>query len=348
MEAAALIHSTTPANAEKALREELTHLGLEWRVFKDYMPDWVDTAFDSRAGVLQLKTFLSRNVGLDIADNGQLIGCELPVARFKTTRGTTHDQVIAARCVATACARLVGKMTLSPWMGMPNDPAEFRRMVLAASENGWPDLSSMLTVLWSLGIPVLYMPSLPASGRKMEGMACFVSGRPVIVLTKKVPHPDWLLFLLGHEAGHIAEGHLPMAEGEAIVDDTVDYTDDENDGGDQQEREANRYSTRTLGEGGQEVHFKKLMRADLLAGVALTYARQKSMNPGYVVLNAVHNSPIDGKKPYGLGQAALKALPDFQHGRTTDEICKDALNAHVDPEFLRDDSLEFLEKLGVL
>lgn len=345
MEATALIHQTTPATAERALRDELTHLGLEWRTFKDYMPDWVDTAFDSRAGVLQLKTFLSRNVGFDIADNGQLINCQLPAARFKTRQGTNHDQVTAARCVATACARLVGKMTLSPWSGMPDDPAEFRRMVIATSENGWPDLRSLLTVLWSLGIPVLYMPSLPTGGRKMEGMACFVSGRPVIILTKKVPHPDWLLFLLGHEAGHVAKGHLPMQEGEAIVDDTVGF---ENDDIDQQEREANRFSTQTLGDNGQEVHFTKLVRAQRLADVALEYARRKSMNPGYVVLNAVHNSPINGKKPYGLGQAALKVLPDFQHGKTTDELCKDALHAHVDPDMLRDDSLEFLEKLGVL
>nr|WP_299497789.1 ImmA/IrrE family metallo-endopeptidase [uncultured Rhizobium sp.] len=306
------------------------------------MPDWIDTAFESRVGILQLKTFLSKNIGLDILDNGELASRQLPVALFKTSQGTDRDQVTAARSIATACARLVAKMTLPEWGGMPNDPAEFREMVVRHSGYGWPDLQSMLKVLWSLGIPVLYLPSLPALGRKMEGMVTFVAGRPVIILTKRAFHPDLMLFLLGHEAGHIAKGHLPMRDGEAIVDDTVGV---ENEGIDQQEVEANAFST---GIQGDEVNLKQLMRAYELAEAALDHAKKTAMNPGYVILNAIHNTPVGGKRPFALAMAALKQLPDFNEGKSTDVICKEAVHAHIDTERLRDDSIDFLEKLGVL
>ncbi|EHS53020.1 hypothetical protein PDO_4482 [Rhizobium sp. PDO1-076] len=177
----------------------------------------------------------------------------------------------------------------------------------------------------------------------MEGMVTFVAGRPVIILTKRVPHPDWLLFVLAHELGHIAKGHLPEHDGEAIVDDTVDV-----DGGgrDQQEEEANGYSTHVLAPGGKEVRLgQPLPRAPELAEIALAYARAHGMSPGYVILNAVHNSLVGGKKPYGLGQAALKALPAES---TAAETCRLALQKHIDVDALRDDSIEYLEKLSLL
>ena len=179
----------------------------------------------------------------------------------------------------------------------------------------------------------------------MEGMVTFVSGRPVVILTKKVPHPDWLLFVLAHEIGHLAKCHLPEDEGQAIVDDTVEVK--AGDDRDQQEEEANRFATHLLAPKGKEVTIgKRLPVAAEFAALAQKYGRETGIAPGYVILNAVHNSLINGKKPYALGQAALKLIPSDD--KSAADFCKVALRANVDEYALRDDSVEFLEKLDLL
>lgn len=348
MEAAALIPATSQTNKiPQSFRNELKSLGLEWAKLKEVLPDWADTAFESRSGVLELKTFLARNIGLNVSASGELASKSLPTVRFKTTKGTTHDQVTTARSLVTACARLIAKVTIPQWKGMPADAASFRKTVLEKSSRGWADLPAMLEACWSYGIVVLYLPELPIKGRKMEAMATFVSGHPVVIITKKVQHhPDWMLFLLGHEIGHIAKGHFPMIDGEGIVDDSVDV---ENTGNDLEEAEANTYSAHVLAPEGRQVYLGSLKVAPHFAQLAYQHALGHGMSPGYVVLNACHNTRApDGKKPFPLGQAALKHLPNYLGGKSAAEICRTALRANTNVDVLRDDSVEFLEKLGIL
>jgi hypothetical protein len=310
------------------------------------LPDWIETAFDSKSGMVELKTFLSRNTGLQITSDGHLAPKDLPAACFKTNAATSVEQVTAARSMATACARLVAKATKIPYTRLPDAADAFREQVLRQNSKPWIDLSMLLSACWAHGVPVLFLPSLPVQGRKMEGMVTYVSDRPVIILTKKVPHPDWLLFILAHEIGHLAKGHLPEDEGQAIVDDTVEVkTGDDRD---QQEREANGFATHLLAPGGKEVTIgRRLPVAARFAALAQKYGHDNGMAPGYVILNAVHNSLINGRKPYALGQAALKLLPP-DGGPSAAEFCKIALRDNIDIDLLRDDSIEFLEKLELL
>jgi hypothetical protein len=74
-------------------------------------------------------------------------------------------------------------------------------------------------------------------------MVTFVGGRPVVILTKKDEHPDWMLFILAHELGHLANRHLTEVDGQAIVDEAVNKDDSISD---MQEREANGYALQLL------------------------------------------------------------------------------------------------------
>jgi hypothetical protein len=349
MEAAALspiVNNPAKRERERELRTELADVGVEWRSLKPVLPDWIDSAFDSRSGLVELKTFLSRNAGFQLTPDGHLTNNSLPAACFKTNVATTVDQVTAARSMATACARLVAKATKPPYTCLPNEADALRHKIMKHGDKSWIDLPMLLSACWAHGIPVLYVPSLPVQGRKMEGMVTFVSGRPVIILTKKVHHPDWLLFVLAHEIGHLAKRHLPEDEGQAIVDDTVEIK--AGDDRDQQEEEANRFATHLLAPGGKEVTIgKRLPVAAEFAAVAQKYGQENGMAPGYVILNAVHNSSINGKKPYALGQAALKLISSDEDKSAT-AFCKEALRDNIDEYALRDDSVEFLEKLHLL
>lgn len=309
------------------------------------MPEWVDTAFQSKSGVLELKAFLVKNAGVRFLPDGQIVPKQLPDACFKTNSVTTVDQVVAARGIVTACAAQIVKGVETQYQKLPPNPAELRLALLRREGVDCVDFPRLLEACWEHGVPVLYLPALPIVGRKMDGMVTYVNGRPVIILTKKVPHPDWLLFVLAHEMGHLACGHLPEAEGHAIVDDTVDV-----DGGnerDQQENEANQFATRLLADGGREVTLGRLPNAERLARLAEEYGREHAMAPGYVILNAVHNTRVQGKKPYALGQAALKVLKSSDT-RDVAMLCRDQLKKNVNIDFLRDDSVYFLEKMNLL
>lgn len=329
---------------ERELSAELASVGLNWRELKKVLPDWADVAFDSASGLLELKTFLARSLGLQLNTQGALRSKELPVARFKTSAATSIDQVQAARSFATAAARLVARAARHPYVELPSEAALLRAEILASSASGWIDLRALLTACWSRGVPVLHMPSLPVTGRKMDGMVTFAAGRPVIIITKKAPHPDWLLFVLAHEIGHIAKGHLPLSEGEAIVDDFVEISASASI--DVQEREANAFATNLLAPNGMEVKLGlRLPTAAKLALQAKAYGKEHSISPGYVVLNAVHNSAVNGQKPFALGQAALKHITGQG---TAPELCKAMLRDNIDLDLLRSDSAEFLEKIRLI
>jgi hypothetical protein len=297
------------------------------------------------SGMLELRTFLARNAGLEFSADGKLRSRALPDARFKTRKNTKLEEVNAARSLATSCARLVSSAMSRPYSKLSDDPDLLRNRVLG-NVHAWVSLPLLLEVCWSNGIPVVYLPELPVLGKKMDGMVTFVGQRPAIILTKKVPHPAWLLFLLAHEIGHIAKGHLLEVEGQAIVDDSVDNS--EMNSIDVQETEASGFATRLLAPFGKEFRIAgRLPPPNRLASLALHQAKEMKMDPGYVILNAVHNSSINSKPPFGLAQNALKLLPS-DDPRSVTEMCRDAASSHLNKSNLRDDTADFLEKLSVV
>ena len=329
---------------ERQLRGELADLGIDWRSLRLTVPDWADVAFNSESGVLELRTFIARSIGLRVGADGRLTVRDLPPACFKTSAATSVEQVNAARVVATACARMIARELEQPYTEFPSSAAALRDEILRTRKRPWIDLKGLLSICWAHGVPAIYLPTLPVTGRKMDGMVTYAAGRPVIVITKKVPHPDWLLFVLAHEIGHLAKGHLAQSEGEAIVDDTVDLAGA--GARDVQESEANSFAAHLLAPKGMEVTLNgPLLAAPRLAAVASDYGKANAMAPGYVILNAAHNSKTSGRNLFPLAQAALRLLPSEG---SVEEAFRTTLTTHLDPDAFRSDTFEFLEKLGLI
>jgi Zn-dependent peptidase ImmA (M78 family) len=310
------------------------------------LPDWAEEAVSSKAGVLELTGFMIRHFGLELDTEGHLRRRILPEARFKNTQGTSSDQVEATRAAATAVARLSARAIRPPWAGIEPDAATTRNSLLAASSHGWIDFEKLLNYAWRSGIPVLYLPELPTDGRKMEGMVTFVGGRPVIVLIKKDDHPDWMLFILAHELGHLANRHLTEVDGQAIVDEAVNK---DASIADLQEREANGYALQllTAKQNGLQIS-GTIRKAPDLATAAINYGKANSISPGHVILNAVSNTRIHGQPLFALGRAALKLLPGEIVSGTTSDLSRAAARKYLDLDALGYDSVEYLEKLGVV
>ncbi len=81
----------------------------------------------------------------------------------------------------------------------------------------------------------------------MDGAALKVGDRPVIILAKKNNSKSWLSFILAHELGHIALGHLE--NNSSIVDIALqqESTFDSDNTGDSMELEADKFALNILG-----------------------------------------------------------------------------------------------------
>lgn len=328
---------------KKLLRQEFAAVGLKPKDTFHALPEWWEEAVAHPSGVFEVRGFVAKHFGLEIGPDGRLRQRLMPHACFKTRTGTDVSEVASARAMATAVAKVIASVTTTPWNGSLPSAAELRGAAVANDDTPWVGLDGLLDACWSNGVPVIYMPSLPVTKSKMDGMVTFCSGRPVILVTKKASAPAWMLFVLAHEMGHVAEGHLDQREGRAIVDEKVSEEDGNTD---EQETAANNYALQVLtgGERGN-IRLNRLMNAASLADAARHFGRAHGIDPGHVILNAVKNSPVKGKEPWPLGSAALKHIGEDV---PTTDICREFLRRNIDAGALSDDSFEFLERIGLL
>lgn len=334
--------SLSDSKNKKVLQQELTAVGLKPKDAVRILPDWWEEAINHPSGLFEVRGFVAKHFGLEIGPDGRLRQRLMQQACFKTRAGTSIAEIASARAVATAVARLVASVTTPLWTGSLPSAMALRTTACAHGSTPWVGLEDLLDVCWAHGVPVAYMPSLPVAKPKMDGMVTFCCGRPVILVTRKMSSPAWMLFVLAHEMGHIAEGHLDLCDGGSLVDEKVS----EDDGADEQEKAANAYALTVL-TGGQNpsIRLAHLVDATSLAASALAYGRDKGIDPGHVILNAVKNTKIKGKEPWPLGSAALKYIGE---DTPTEMVCREALRRNIDVDALSDDSLEFFERIGLL
>jgi hypothetical protein len=161
-----------------------------------------------------------------------------------------------------------------------------------------------------------------------------VNGRPVVVICIRKKQPAWLLFILAHELGHIACGHL--AEDGSLLDDWVDESST-----DSEEQEANAFAAELL-TGTPPQRFRAATRwpnAEELAANALRIGRQQMIDPGHVILNYAYSM---GKDFYAVANAALARLDP--HANAVDAI-RSTMADRLDWSRLPDDSSEFLMRV---
>lgn len=136
---------------------------------------------------------------------------------------------------------------------------------LSVSEDG-PKLAR--EYLAQVGILLLILPHLPHT--YLDGAVFWVGNRPVIALTLRYDRLDNFWFVLTHELGHLAKGHL-SGEVRWIADDL------EQDGDSDREREADEFALNTLLPAFElgEVSF-------MAAAEVILYARRRGVHPSIV------------------------------------------------------------------
>lgn len=246
--------------------------------------------------------------------------------------GSSEATAVAQR-LALQVARIAALGAVEPVRPIPGDGAAIRAELLV-EQAPWVSFEGLLDYCWGHGIVVIHVSNFPRGLKRMHGLAARVDGRPVIVLSWARRHPAWLLFVLAHELGHLALGHVD--EGTTLIDDEVDK-----ESGDAEERAANDFALALLC-GSSETRFSandRWLKAEALAAAATKLGHELRIDPGHIVLNYANTM---GKSFYAVANAALALLPG---AADAPEAARRRLAGGLDWERLPAESSEFVMRM---
>lgn len=296
---------TKPANPDQ-LYELLGNAGYPRSYVQSLLPDWWDDeAADSAAGLAEFRLLLSRNLGIQIAgltSDTPEVTFALPHER-KLKRSTRYNesQLTPAVSVAMAAARIAAAACPVDYHPIESSD-ELRRLILDGLGGRYVSLRGLLRAAWSRGVPVIHLPTYPDGMPRMDGMVTLVSGRPVVVLSKRIHFSAWMSFILAHELGHVWTGHL--ADGDLLVDEALDERSYEGEQPDVEEQEADNFAMQVLcgdQHGGQV--FDGLSEPRDLARAAVEFQRKHQVDAGHLLLRFAYDSGN-----WQLSMAALAVL----------------------------------------
>ncbi len=278
---------------------------------------------------------LSRHLGIDITTlqnpSATLRLKDFGVCKYKKRAGTTDDELLLSRVIATRAAQLAAAAMERPYQPVLS-ATDLRSSLLDNAP--WIGFDHLLDYCWSAGIPVLHVNLFPTGAKRPEGFTLRVQGRPVIVLCREEKQPSWQLFILAHELGHIACGHVP--ENGALFDEKV-----QENVPDAEETQADQFAMELLtGKATPSISTEgRWPKAERLAELARAFGRRNQVDPGHVVLNYAHTM---GRTFYGVARAALKHLNPEADAVA---MVRDRQSANLDWERLPEDSSEFLMRM---
>ena len=296
---------TTVQNLYSALDKQ----GISKRKLALLLPDWwTDEVEASPSGVQQAKVYLAKALSLRMSPFSETpprIEFDLPAdKRFKKSAKTSETDVNLSVALARSASRLALSALDTQFVPPLSDALAIRECLLSSGAP-WVSLSALLDYCWSIGTPVIHLAT-PLLGRKMDGIAMAINGRPSIVLSNN-RKSGFLLFHLAHELGHIALGHVG-ANG-TIVDDEI--KDDDDLGKDADELAADQFAIQLLtGNSLSKLSLQHLIKASVLARQAVQYGEEHKIDPTHIVLNCAHNN----KRLFPLCVSAA----NFLVGKSTD------------------------------
>lgn len=303
------------------------------------LPDWWDDSLNQSPSISQQVILgLAKFANLDlnaVLNPATPLRFNDSVRRYKHAANKSVAELQAATAVVDGMAKIAATVVKNEYNELPA-ASDIRQLILSSGKS-WVDYQALLEYSWSMGIPVLYMPEIPAR-KKMDAVAIKVSERPVIALTKKQKHASALLFSLAHELGHIACGHLERNS--LLIDEKINEDDVDNP----QEVEANAFAIELLN-GRPDAAFYSRFRvtADVLADGALRIARQNQVDPGHVALNYAKTMGRNGGNYYPVCFSALNII--YPHLTWAEQANRTFLE-YVDEDKVSEDKFQMLCKMN--
>jgi hypothetical protein len=274
----------------RALREVLARLRAAGYDNKNLLtavvPDWwtKETEEESDAAV-QLKIILARRLGLDVQAmiEQDVIRAKTPSGmRFKRSANLEHKTPSAETLAFCATLAQTAAATIDPSMPIPSDPDTLRQNILANGES-FVSLGALLKYCWMKNIAVMHVTEVPGLRKGMDALVYRANQRDIIIVTKAAKkYPSaWLSFLIAHELGHIALGHVE--ENELYADEC-----EPGETGLTDEDAANAFAGRALA-GNYVDQQAEFMYPEQLIAWAYNEGRKKGIDPGHLILRYAHH-----------------------------------------------------------
>ena len=266
------------------------------------LPDWwEDKLAEVPANRAYAEAAIARHLDIALSDlrnkDARLERQSYASLKLKHRQGVTDDELQAAIILGKRLARIASLSVDTP-VRMDNLSALAIRQEILDSGAPWVGFQELLEFCWRIGIPVIKLCRIPSGNKKPDGMAIWMEERPAIVVASGKKQPAWHLFILAHELGHIACGHL--VKGQVSVDSQVKL-----EATDREEEEANSFAVELLS-GDPNLSFsppRHRINAQQLADTAQSLGNKYKIDPGFIALSY---SRSQGFIP--LGAAALNEL----------------------------------------
>lgn len=327
---------STPASWG-ALRLALSGLGLKPKYLKEaVLPSWWEpSVVADRNGFLETVALIHRRTGLDLPS--LMAGVPLwkgggSVVKFKKSPRKSEDDVKTCQMLARQAAEVVASAMTIPVQNRFPEVRELHAILKDHGAHPWVGLDDLTAWCWRSGIPVIHVNNFPDGCRKPDGLVVRTSsGRPVIVLCRASVWPAWQVFIIAHELGHIALGHVP--EGGVLIDAGLEQSTDETE-----EAEANRYAVELLtGQPDLGLTSSGHMNASALATSARAFGERNRINSGVAALNWGFTTG-----QWEVANGAVKILEGKQDAL---KVIREAGAAGLDWGEVSSDVAEWLERM---
>lgn len=244
------------------------------------LPEWWDSELEQDpVAVMEAAGRIAKRLGLDITS---VFNPDAPITfkkgsspKFKKRQDTDEERLFVAQGLATRVAEMVTFASKSTFKGTLPDVFEIRRQILQHSPA--IDIDGLLQFCWSCGLPVVHFSSFPPKSPKMDGMAAQLNSCPAIVISSKHPFSARLLFIIVHELGHIACGHVNNG---VLVDEDIGKEIQ-----DSEEQEANDFAVKLLFGKQPNYQWSQKLNPNALLSISCMYGRRDRVDPGTVALN---------------------------------------------------------------
>ncbi|WP_341916995.1 ImmA/IrrE family metallo-endopeptidase [Polaromonas sp. YR568] len=327
-----------------ALLQRLGNAGFSETFVKASLPvGWIEEQDESSSSQMLARLLLARRLNLDpitLMDDGVPLGfLHSGPVKFKHLRLGPGPRREALTGFAIGVARILfSACSFSSQTGHAFSATEMRRSVLASGRDhiGFGDV---LSLCWSLEIPVLHLQLFPAQTKGITAMAIRIGHRHAILVARESGPPAQYMFHVAHELGHIALGHL--ADSAAIIDaDPNDPANDPNElVDDEEEHAADRFAQELL-TGTSNFRVDRDIKAargnaNELAKLAMISARKLGIDPGHIVLSFANTTG-----EWALAMAAIQLIPDQEKkpSHLVNEVLWSQIESTVDEQswaFLR-------------
>jgi hypothetical protein len=323
----------------KNLRLRLKKLGLSDRVVDAAWPKWWSEEADaSPSARIELRFSIARKLGLDprsLLDDAQPRFVWKDEARFKHLSSVGELDLAAITSFGKAVATIL--IGASPPAVRINDASAKRlREILLSEPRPFVRLHDLLSVCWSVGIPVIHLRVFPWPQKRMAAMAVRVGDRFAILLGKDSQYPPHVAFYLAHEMGHVFLSHLE--EDVVIVD--LEQGDLDERGNDDEENSADSFALELLTGNPKPVvlPFDPRYSARELARVAVGSSVKLRVEPGTLALCFGYST-----SDWATANASMRRIYDV--GKPVWLEVNNLARSQLAFDQISDDAVEFLDVL---